>query len=97
MFVFGNFIVTMARLLDILLLAMFWLILIRALISWVNPDPFNAIVQFLYRATDPLLEPIRRRLPLMPLDISPMIVILGIWFLRNFLIASLLEIGYRMQ
>ena len=39
------------------------IIIIRALISWVNPDPFNPIVRFLYRATEPVLRPIRRKLP----------------------------------
>ena len=60
MFVLANFISAFARIVDFLLTAFYWLILIRALISWVNPDPSNPIVQFLERSTDPVLAPIRR-------------------------------------
>ena len=97
MFVLGNFIIALTRILDAVLMMMYWLILIRALLSWVNPDPFNPIVQFLYRMTDPILDPIRRFMPMMAIDISPIIAFLAIMFLREFLIASLLEIGYRMR
>jgi len=97
MFVLGNFIVALARVVDVILTAVFWLILIRALISWVNPDPFNTIVQFLYRTTEPILQPVRRMLPLMPIDISPILVFLGIYFLREFLVESLVEFGLRLR
>jgi YggT family protein len=65
-----------------------WLVIIAAVISWVNPDPRNSIVQFLYRSTEPLLRPFRRLLP--PgrtggIDFSPLLVILVIIFLRTFL------------
>ena len=97
MFIASNFVIALARIVDVILLMFYWLILIRALISWVNPDPFNAIVQFLYRSTDPILDPIRRILPRMPIDISPILAFLGIMFLREFLVATLMEIGYRMR
>ena len=51
-----------------MLTVFYWLILIRAIISWVNPDPLNSVVQFLYRVTEPVLEPIRRRLPVMAIS-----------------------------
>jgi YggT family protein len=76
---------------------MYWVILIRALISWVNPDPFNPIVQFLMRVTEPVLEPIRRLLPPMPLDISPIIAFLIIIFMQKFLVSSLYELASRLQ
>jgi YggT family protein len=65
-----------------------WLVIIAAVISWVNPDPRNPIVQFLYRSTEPLLRPFRRLLP--PgrtggIDFSPLLVILVILFIRTFL------------
>ena len=97
MFILGNLIITTAKLLDTILFAVNLLIIIRALISWVSPDPFNPLVQFLYRTTDPILDPIRRRLPAMAIDISPIIAFLVIYFLRSFLVATLIEIGYRMQ
>jgi YggT family protein len=65
-----------------------WLVIIAAVISWVNPDPRNPIVQFLYRSTEPLLRPFRRLLP--PgrtggIDFSPLLVILAIIFVKTFL------------
>ena len=69
MFVLGNFVDALATIVNILLTIMYWLILIRALISWVNPDPVNPLVQFLMRTTEPVLEPVRRLLPPLPIDI----------------------------
>ena len=97
MFVLANFIDALAYLVSILLTIMYWLILIRALLSWVNPDPFNPIVQFLMRVTEPILEPVRRLLPPLPLDISPIIVFFIIIFLQKFLVASLYELAYRFR
>lgn len=96
MFIPANLISAIANILDVLLNLIYWLVIIRALVSWVNPDPNNAIVQFLYKATDPILEPIRRRLPLnfrFGIDISPIIVILLIMFLKSFLIKSLFDLS----
>jgi YggT family protein len=75
-----------------------WIIIIAALITWVNPDPYNPIVRFLYSVTDPVLRPIRRRIGIaMGIDISPLIVILIIIFIQKFLIASLFDISSRMR
>ena len=97
MFVLSNFIDAVASIVSILLTIMYWLILIRALISWVNPDPFNPIVQFLMRVTEPILEPIRRLLPHLPIDISPIIAFFAIVFLQKFLVASLYDLAIRLQ
>ena len=97
MFVMSNFVSALAMLVNIVLSVMYWLILIRALISWVSPDPFNPIVQFLHRVTEPILEPIRRVLPQMPIDFSPIIAFLGIIFLRQFLVRTLLDMATRLQ
>lgn len=74
-----------------------WLIIARALISWVNPDPYNPIVRFLCSITDPVLNAIRRRIPVFfgGIDFSPWLVILAIMFLQKFLVPSLLEMGLR--
>jgi YggT family protein len=96
----SNLLSAAAGILNIILTALYWLILIRALVSWVNPDPFNPIVQFLYNTTEPLLAPIRRVLPFamrMGIDISPIIAFLIIYFLKSFLISTLLDIAYRMR
>ncbi|MCG2713347.1 MAG: YggT family protein [Candidatus Omnitrophica bacterium] len=96
MFVLSNFISAVAHILGILLDIIYWLVLIRALVSWVNADPMNPIVQFLNKTTEPILEPVRRHLPLnfrFGIDISPVIVILLIMFLRSFLIKSLFDLS----
>ena len=97
MFILGNFISALAFVANIALTILYWLILIRALISWVNPDPFNPVVQFLQRTTEPILEPIRRLLPPVPLDISPIIAFFAIIFLQRFLVTSLYELAGRFQ
>ncbi|VAX37624.1 Cell division integral membrane protein, YggT and half-length relatives [hydrothermal vent metagenome] len=97
MFVFGNLFFALANVIGAILSIAYWLILIRALISWVNPDPYNGIVQFLYKMTEPILQPIRRFLPQMGVDISPIIAFLAIIFLQSFLVSSLKQIGASMQ
>lgn len=100
MFILANLIEAAAQILGALLTILYWLILIRALISWVNPDPSNPIVQFLLKATEPILAPIRRLLPLdfrFGIDISPIIAFMGIMFLRSFLVRTLFEIAARMR
>jgi YggT family protein len=95
----ANLIEALAKILDVALSLYTWIIIIRALLSWVNPDPYNAIVQFLYRATEPVLRPIRRRLPLknLGIDLSPLVVILAILFLQNFLVPSLIQLAFMLR
>jgi YggT family protein len=98
MFVFGNLFHAVAYILDTLLSIYMWIIIISALISWVNPDPYNPIVRFLHSVTEPVLRPIRRKLGFsMGIDISPMIVILVIMFIRYFIVASIFDMGARMK
>lgn len=92
----SNLITAIAQVLDILLNVIYWLVIIRTLISWVNPDPNSPIVQFLYKTTEPILAPFRRVLPLnfrFGIDISPVIAILVIIFLKSFLIRSLFDLS----
>ncbi len=100
MFIPANFVSAVAQVLDLVLNIIFWLVAIRALVSWVNPDPGNAIVRFLERATEPLLRPIRMRLPInlrFGVDISPLIMCLFIMFLRAFLVKSLFDLAWWMR
>jgi YggT family protein len=97
MFILSNFVMAVAKMADMLLGVLYWLILVRALISWVNPDPFNPIVQFLYRTTEPILTPIRRILPPMGIDISPLVAFFAIYFLKSFLVATLFDVGMRLR
>ncbi len=95
MFILGNFLNALATVIDILLSLFMWVFIIRALISWVNPDPYNPIVRFLYNLTDPVLNWVRRTIPVNfgAFDLSPMIVILVIIFLRSFLVPTLHQIA----
>lgn len=98
MFVVANFLIAVAKVADILLTIYMYVIIGRAIISWVNPDPYNPIVRFLYRATEPLLYRVRRVLPDMGgLDLSPLVILLGIYFLQKFAISSIYEFGYRLK
>lgn len=100
MFIVANFLSAVAQVLDVLLNIYWWIILVRALISWVSPDPYNPIVVFLQRATEPVLEPIRRLVPperLGGIDLSPLIAMLAILFVRVFLVQSLAEIAARIR
>ena len=100
MFAIGNFINAVAQILDIVLSILYCLILIRALLSWVNPDPYNPIVQFLHKATEPILYPIRRLLPLnfrFGVDISPIIAFLIVMFLKSFLVRTLVDLSIRIR
>ncbi|HHZ82891.1 MAG TPA: YggT family protein [Nitrospirales bacterium] len=87
------------RLLDLALNVYMWVIIVRALISWVSPDPYNPIVKFLHRATEPVLAPIRRWLwgmvPAMRfgMDLSPLVVIMAIIFLQSLLMSFIQERG----
>ena len=99
MFVLGNFIAAVARILDIALTIYMWIIIIRAVLSWINPDPYNPIVRLLYQVTEPLMAFVRRRIPLqgMGIDFSPMIILLAILFLQSFLVPSLMQLSYSLR
>ncbi|MBI5042894.1 MAG: YggT family protein [Nitrospirae bacterium] len=99
MFILANFVSALAKVIDYGLTIYMWVIIARALISWVNPDPYNPIVQFLYRITEPVLTPIRRLIPIykIGIDISPIIVIMIIFFLQNFLVISLLQLAHSLK
>lgn len=97
MFVFANLIKAVALILSAVLDILFWLVLIRALLSWVNPDPFNPIVRFLDSVTEPILAPIRRVIPSMGIDFSPIIAALAIYFVKIFLVGSLLDLSVAMR
>jgi YggT family protein len=98
MFVVANFLIAVAKIGDILLTIYTYLIIGRAIISWVNPDPYNPIVSFLYRATEPVMARVRGKIPYLGgLDISPMVVILAIFFVQKFAVGSLYELGYRLK
>lgn len=95
MFILRHFIEALVPIINIILTAAYWLIIIRAVISWVNPDPYNPLVQFLYKATEPVLAPFRRIVPIhtVGIDISPIFAIILILFLQRFLVPTLYDLA----
>ena len=99
MFILGNFLSATAKILEIVLQLYMWIIIIRALLSWVNPDPYNPIVQFLNSITEPVLYRVRQLISMsgMGIDFSPIIVILAIIFLQAFLVNSIGMLAMQLQ
>ena len=98
MFVFGNFLDALAGVLSTLLTLFTWVILARVVISWISADPRNPIVRTICNLTDPLLDRLRRSLPMYVggIDLSPVVLILVIWFLQRFLVQSLYDLARSM-
>jgi YggT family protein len=99
MVLIANLLNALASVLNLILWAYVWVLVARALVSWVNPDPYNPIVQTLYKLTEPVLYPIRRMMGGygIGIDFSPMVVILIIYFLQLFLIRTLHDIASQLQ
>ena len=99
MFVFGNFLTAIAKVLDVVLVIFMWIVIARAILSWVSPDPYNPIVRFINNITEPVLYWIRKKIPLHfgGIDFSPILVLLAIFFLRQFVVQSLYELALTLR
>ncbi len=100
MFVLANFLIAAASVLGMLITLYTYVIIARAIISWVNPDPYNPIVRFLYNVTEPVLYRVRRTIPFAyagGLDFSPLIVLLALYFLQIFLVRSLQDFAVTLR
>lgn len=99
MFIVANLLIAVAQILDYILWAYWWILLGRVVISWVNADPDNPIVRFLYVATEPVLARVRRVLPVYAggFDLSPIVVWVAVIFLQRFLIRSLYDLAYTLR
>ena len=98
MFILANLFAALAQLVQVVFQIYWLLIIVRVLISWVNPDPFNPIVQGLSRLTDPILEPLRRVIPTIgPIDISPLAALLILQATRYFLVQTLMDLSVRLH
>ncbi len=95
MYIFGYFFLAIATVLDYVLVIFMWIVVARAVLSWVNPDPYNPIVRFIYNVTEPVLGYIRRYVPINfgGIDFSPILVLLGVIFLQIFLVNSLKQLA----
>ncbi len=95
MFIIGYLLKAIANVVDIVLLFFMWIVVARAVLSWVSPDPYNPIVRFIHNVTEPVLYRVRAFIPFSfgGIDFSPIIVFLAIIFLRTFLVSSLLRLA----
>ena len=98
MFILGNFLEALATVINIVLTLYMYIIIARAVISWVNPDPYNPIVRFLHSATDPVLNKIRRIIPLQfgGIDFSPIILLIGLSVLKQIILQLLFNLSRGM-
>ena len=91
----AGFIETIAFLLNLVIILYIWIIIARAVISWVTPYYYHPLVRWIYRLTEPVLRPIRSRLPVIyrGMDLSPLVVLLALFILRILLVSSLLRLA----
>ncbi|MDD3801743.1 MAG: YggT family protein [Desulfuromonas sp.] len=86
----------LAGLVDLAFTLFILLIVARAVLSWVNPDPYNPLVRFIHRATDPVLYRVQRWIPLQfgGIDFSPLVLLLALSFAQRLLHALLVQLAY---
>ena len=90
MYILGQLLASLAHLFDMIFNILYFLLVIRIILSWFGVNPYNDIVQILYKITDPILAPFRR-LPLQigMIDFSPILAFMTLWFLRSFVVGVL--------
>lgn len=97
MYILGYFLQALAAVIDVVLTMAMIVVIARAVLSWVSPDPYNPVVRIINQFSEPLLFPIRKRVPYISgIDLSPLIVLLIIMFLNNFLVPTLQRIAFQM-
>jgi YggT family protein len=98
LFVVGNFIRGIAGVLNFILTLYIFLIIMRAIVSWINLSPYHPLIELLHKLTEPVLGPLRRKIGLrLPIDISPIIVIIIIIFIQGFVVGSLNDLAVRLR
>jgi len=96
MFIVANFLQAIAMILNTVLTLYFWLVIVAAVLSWVNPDPYNPIVRFIYNLTEPVFYRVRKWVPFTfigGIDLSPILVLLAIEFLKIFLVQTISQMS----
>jgi YggT family protein len=99
MFVISNLLAAVAKVLDIALTIFMWIVIARAILSWVSPDPYNPIVRFIHNVTEPVLYQVRKRIPLNfgGIDFSPIIILLAVIFLQQFVVQSIYQYAITLR
>ena len=95
MFIWTNFVVTVAQILESVLALYTWVVIASAVLTWVEPNPYNPIVRFIYSVTEPVFDWVRRHIPVFfgGIDFSPMIVIFAIIFIRQYFIPTITRLA----
>ncbi len=103
MFIIGNLITAVARILEIVVTLYYWLLIIRVILSWIPSSPRNELIVLLHNLTDPVLDFFRRYIPALRrtgastgIDFTPLVAILVLYFVEIFLIGSLLDLGHSL-
>ncbi|WP_104722384.1 YggT family protein [Helicobacter mesocricetorum] len=93
--VLGTFIEAVAQILSMIINFYIWIVIIAAIISWVRPDPYNPIVQILYKLTEPLYAKIRSFIPTIigGIDLTPFIIIIALHFINAFFVKLLFNLA----
>lgn len=90
-------VISLALLIQFAATVVLWMIILRAILSFVSPDPYNPMVQMLYRLSDPLLKPFQKLIPpIGGLDLSPVFAVLVLQLVRVLIAAPLIEVGVAM-
>ncbi len=91
MYAWNNLIIFVAQMLEGLLQLYFWVVIIAAVLTWIEPNPYNPIVRFLYGVTEPVFDWVREHIPVVfgGIDLSPIVVIIAIEFLQQYLVPTL--------
>lgn len=93
----GTFIGAIANIINLAFQIYIFIVIARALISWVSPDPYNPIVRFLHNATDPVLYRLRNLLPFLragTFDFSPIVLLILLSVLQQFIVSALMQLAY---
>ena len=99
MFVFANLVTTVAGLLSMVINLYIFVIIVAAFLSWVNPDPYNAIVRTLRALTEPVFYRIRKWFPFVMvnrIDLSPIVALVALQLLNGVVVQSLLQLGLKL-
>jgi YggT family protein len=97
--ILANLLQAIASVLNTVLTLYFWIVIISALLTWVNPDPYNPIVRILRNLTEPVFYRVRRWVPFTymgGIDLSPIVVLLAIQFIKIFLVQTLYQSAVSM-
>lgn len=100
MFILANILGAIAAILNSVIFFYIIILVVASLLSWVRPDPYNPLVRTLHALTQPVLWRVRKKLPFLHmggLDLTPVVVILALYFINYALVQSLAELAVRLK